>query len=126
MTEDYVVVKLVTGDQLIAKCLNHTDNGVLILRPITVKLVPVMSDGEVIERMLTSVYCPVSDQESFIIDTRNVIFVNRLHPSMIDHYNQLSDSLYESLKDPNRFQHADPKNDEPEEPVSKPDNIVYH
>lgn len=126
MSEDYVVVKLVTGDQLIAKCLNQTDHGILILRPITIKLVPVRHDGKMIERMLTSVYCPVSDQESFIIDTRNVIFVNRLHPNMIDHYDQLSDSLYDNMKNPNRFEQVDRKNDEPEEPVSKPDNIVYH
>lgn len=119
MNDEYVVIKLVDGDQLMARLINETAEGVLVSRPITVRLVPVMSDGETSERMLTSVYCSVSDQESFIFDSRHVISVNRLHPKMIDHYINLSDTLYENLKNPENFKRTDRQE-------VKPKSTLYH
>ena len=130
MIEEFVVVKLVDGDQFIARLLNQTDNGVLVLRPISIKLQPVVSDGgDLVERLVTSVYCPMSDQESFIFDARHVLFVNRLHPQMISQYENLSEDLYTSLKDPGRF--SPPKRrDQPKEEhideVPKEDKKRYY
>lgn len=125
MTEELVVVKLIDGDQFIAQLLNQTENGVLVLRPISIKLQPVVSDGgSLVERLMTSVYCPMSDQESFIFDARHVVFVNRLHTNMIDQYKKLSDELYANLKSPGNFS---PPEEIPEQPEVKPDKkILYH
>lgn len=119
MNEEYVVIKLVDGDQLMARLINESNEGVLVSRPIAVRLIPVMTDGETTERMLTSVYCSVSDQESFIFDARHVISVNRLHSKLIDHYNSLSDTLYENLKNPENFKKVDKLED-------KPKSTLYH
>ena len=119
MNDEFVVVKLVDGDQLMARLINETGEGVIVSRPITVRLVPVMSDGETIERMFTSVYCSVSDQESFIFDARHVISVNRLHSKLVDHYIDLSETLYENLKNPENFKKADKQE-------VKPKSTLYH
>ena len=126
MTEELVVVKLVDGDQLIGQLLNHTNEGVLILQPISIKLHPIVTDGgELVERLTTSVYCPLSDEESFVFDNRHVLYVNKLHENMVDQYWKLSKELYKSLKNPNNF--SSPKKNEPEEYVEKSDKkITFH
>lgn len=125
MNDEYVVVKFADGDQIIAQLLNETQQGVLLLRPITIKLATVMSDGVPVERMMTSVYCPMSDQESFVIDNRHVMFVNRLHPKMIKNYISMSKELYEA----NRFEAAETQNDKQQEDnleETRSTTIVYH
>lgn len=108
MNEEYVVVKFACGDQVITQLLNETQQGILILRPIKISMSTVMSDGVPVERMLTSVYCAMSDQESFIIDNKHVMYINRLHSKMIDNYIRMSTELYES----NRFEEAIKKEDQ--------------
>lgn len=107
MNEEYVVVKFASGDQVITQLINETQQGILILRPIKITMSTVMSDGVPVERMMSSVYCAMSDQESFIIDSRHIMFVNRLHPKMIDTYINMSRELYDS----NRFEVATKKED---------------
>lgn len=125
MTEELVVVKLVDGDQFIAQLLNQTEHGVLVLRPISIRLQPVGHDGgALVERLMTSVYCPMSDQESFIFDARHVVFVNRLHSNMIDQYKKLSDELYTSLKEPSRFTPASGDSEEQVEKTTK--KVILH
>ena len=121
MNEEYVIVRFTDGDQVIAQLLNETQHGVLLLRPITIKMSTVMSDGVPVERMMTSVYCPMSDQESFIIDSRHVMFVNRLHSNMINNYISMSTELYESIK-------FEPKEHKQEDKLDQTSDtsIVYH
>lgn len=123
MNEEYVIVKFADGEQVIAQLLNETQHGVLLLRPITIKMCSVMSDGVPVERMMTSVYCAMSDQESFIIDSRHVMFVNRLHPNMIKNYISMSTELYECIK----FEPKD-HSDKSEDIVAPTTDtsIVYH
>lgn len=120
MNEEYVIVRFVDGNQVIAQLLNETQHGVLLLRPITIKMSTVMSDGVAQERMMTSVYCPMSDQESFIIDSRHVMFVNRLNPNMISNYVNMSKELYESIK----FKPVEHNQEDDSEETST--TIVYH
>lgn len=98
MNDEFVVAQFTTGDQVIAQLLNETQQGILILRPIKITMSTVMSDGIPVERMLSSVYCAMSDQESFIIDHKHVVYVNRLHSKMIDNYIRMSKELYESSR----------------------------
>lgn len=123
MNEEYVVVRFADGNQVLAQLLNETQHGVLLLRPITVKMSTVMSDGVPVERMMTSVYCPMSDQESFIIDSRHIMFVNRLNPNMIKNYISMSTELYESVKF-QPAQHNDIQEDKLED--TSDTSIVYH
>jgi hypothetical protein len=120
LNEEYVVVKFASGDQVITQLINETQQGILILRPIKIIMATVMSDGVHVERMMSSVYCAMSDQESFIIDSKHIMYVNRLHPKMIDTYIRMSKELYES----NRFEIATKK----EEPVyqSSDSSSYYH
>lgn len=121
MNNEYVVVRFADGDQVITELLNETNEGILILRPITVNLVPVKYDGAYVERMMTALYCPMSDQESFVIDHKHVVFVNRLHPKMINNYIKMSKELYSS----SRFE-VQENNDNVQEPEISSTSIVYH
>lgn len=119
MNEEYVVVKFACGDQVITQLINETQQGILILRPIKISMSTVMSDGVPVERMLTSVYCAMSDQESFVINNKHVMYVNRLHSKLIDDYIGMSTELYES----NRFQEATKKEDEL---IQSSDSSIYY
>ena len=129
MSEELVVVKLVDGDQFIGQLLNITENGVLVLRPITIKTQHVITPSGSVERLTTSVYCPLSGDESFLFDISHVLFVNKLNANMCDQYFKLSKELYESLHDPNGF-HPPNDDDEPEEvqeqQMSQTKKTTYH
>lgn len=118
---EHVTLKLINGDQLMCELLSQTEHLIYINKPITIKLSPVMTEGTTVERLLTSVYCPVSDQETFVLDTRHVIYVNRLHPRMVKHYKTMSDELYTNLKNPLQYDL-----EEKEDNLEKPDISGYH
>lgn len=123
--EDIVVVKLVNGDQILGRILNHTPDGVLLYRPITLKFQTMIKDGVMGERLTTSLFCPVSSDESFVFDVRHCLHISKLHPGMINQYNRLSSELYENLNYAVKLDNHD-EPEEKQEPVEKPDNIVYH
>ena len=69
--EDTVIVKFINGDQVIARLLNYTPDGILLFRPIMLKSYPMMHNGVIGKRLTTSVFCPVSLDESFVFDLRH-------------------------------------------------------
>lgn len=118
-SEVTVIVKFINGDQVIARLLNQTPDGILLFRPITLKSYPMMHNGVIGERLTTSVFCPVSLDESFVFDLRHCLFINRLHPNMVHHYEKLSEDLYSNLS---RTVSLDPLDEEPEE--SSPEDLT--
>ena len=128
MSDDIAVIKLSTGEQIIAQLINQTPDGIIVLRPITLKYVTVLVEGSMSERITTQLYCPVSDQESFVFDARHCIYVNRLHPRIIPHYKRLSEEMYSSLHRAVSLDELDSDEPEKEQEVhqDKPKNITYH
>ena len=84
-----VVLKLITGEQILATLLKDTENGIVISNPIQIRTMPIMTKGEYNEQTLTNKFCQYTDETEFTFNQRNVIYCKPLHSSMIDHYNKL-------------------------------------
>lgn len=119
-----VIIRLVTGEQLIAKILNHTSDGILVFRPIVLKYYPAIENGKVGEKLTTALFCPLSCDESFVFDVRHCISVSKLHSKIVPHYENVSEDLYASLDNAVKpDQHEEVTDDQLPEQL---DNSVYH
>lgn len=90
MNEDCVVFKLVTGETIIATLLNETKDGIIVLNPLQVKMIPVdMGEDGYSEQAITNRFCPFTDDKDFSFDLKNIVYCKPLHPKMLQHYNKL-------------------------------------
>ena len=86
---EYVVLKICTGEQLLATLLNETIDGVTILDPVQVKLIPMFEDGEYVEQAITNSYCQFTQDRRFTFYWKDVIYCKELDPVMVKHYKNL-------------------------------------
>lgn len=86
---EYAVLKLCTGEQLLAVLLNETIEGVTILDPIQVKLIPMYDEGEYVEQAITNNYCQFTQDRRFTFNWKDVIYCKELDPVMIKYYKKL-------------------------------------
>ena len=122
--EENVVIKLVTGEQLIARLLNHTDDGVMIFRPIVLRYYPAIQNGREGEKIATSLFSPMSSDESFVLDIRHCITISKLHSKIVPHYENVSEELYNSLDNSVAL---DSEEEVPDDRLpEQPDNSVFH
>lgn len=90
MSEDCVVFKLVTGETIIATLLNETEDGIVVLNPLQVKMVPIdYGDDGYGEQAIANRFCPFTDDKDFTFGSKNIVYCKPLHPKMIDYYNKL-------------------------------------
>ena len=90
-----VVVKLVSGDLLMATVLNDTPESLILVDPVAVRTVHVQSESGLIERTVTNPFCTITDEREYSFDRRHVLFVKRLHPRVIKFYEELVKTLDE-------------------------------
>lgn len=86
--DNYVVLKLVTGEQLLGTLVNETDDGVVILDPIIVRMIPT-AGGSLSEQAVTTMYCQFSDDKLFTFDYKNVIYCKDLSSKIVPYYKKL-------------------------------------
>ncbi len=93
---NYVVMKLITGEQIIATLLNESIAGILVLDPILVRMVSESNNGVYTEQAITSTYCQFSNDQSFVFDHKNIVFCKDLNPKMIPFYIKVCAALKKS------------------------------
>ena len=86
---EYVVLKLCTGEQLLATLLNETIDGITILDPVQVKLIPMFSEGEYVEQAISNSYCQFTQDRRFTFNWKDVIYSKELDPVMVQYYKKL-------------------------------------
>lgn len=86
-TEFYVVIKFTTGEQVMAVLESEDDVFIEILNPMSIKTIPIIGEGR--EHVHATPYCQFTDDNVFIIDKKNVMFIKRLQEVMIPHYNKI-------------------------------------
>lgn len=100
---EYVVLKLCTGDQLMAEVANETLDGISVLNPIQVKSFPVMQDGEYGEQVVSNRYCPFSEDPQFTFNYKDIIYCKDLNPVIVKYYKKLVLAFGEESKDRDAF-----------------------
>lgn len=90
----YVVVKLTTGEQILGTLVAKNSLGLIITNVISVKQLPMVKEGVLSEKVITSVYCNYSDDQVFEFDRKDVLFCKDLKQSLVSHYIRLIDEFY--------------------------------
>ena len=101
--DNYVVLKLVTGEQLLATLVNETDDGIVILDPITVRMIPTVGGGAMTEQAITSIYCQFSDDKMFVFDYKNIIYCKEMSSKIVAYYKKLVREFNEDNRDVQDF-----------------------
>ena len=82
--EIFVVVRLNTGEQIMCALSAEDDRYVELLHPMVVRNIPNIHTGK--EHITAAPFCLYSQDDSFIIHKKNVMFVKKLNEAFIPHY----------------------------------------
>lgn len=102
-TELCVVLKLVSGENVMAVLQDEDERYVELLHPMTVRSMPITSNRETV---VAAPLCQFCDDETFLIDKRNVLFIKKLSSSLIPHYHNMIEEFGEGngIKETNQQQ----------------------
>ena len=88
---EYVTIKLVNGDNIIAVMISEEDDYFILMFPIQMKLVRVdIKDGKK-EVLAGTPWVPYTDEKVFNIFKQDIITINPLNESTIEYYKNLVD-----------------------------------
>jgi hypothetical protein len=83
----YVIVKLTSGEQLMAVLMEEDDTYVELLSPMTIKTIPLLHEQK--EHVTAHPFCQFSDDNVFTIDKKNVLFIKQMHHVFVPHYQRI-------------------------------------
>jgi len=84
----HVIVKLLSGEQVMAVLQKETDEAIELLNPMLIRLFAVA--GDLNNEHVTAVpYCKFADDNIITLHKRNVLFMKNLHFLLIPHFTRL-------------------------------------
>ena len=86
---DYVVLKLITDELVIAELLADTRVGTVLSNPVKIVSTYIQSDGGMIQQTSTAPYCRLTMEKEFTFNPNNIIFIKPLHPTLVPFYKKL-------------------------------------
>lgn len=92
--EFYVVMKLVSGEQIMAVLRSEDDAHILIENPMVMKTTLDFEAGK--ERITAAPLCPFTSDETFVLDKKNLLYIKKLHHVFINHYKSIVKDYSES------------------------------
>jgi hypothetical protein len=85
--EFYVVMKLTSGEQVMAVLKEEDDEHVLLESPMCIKTIPILEAHR--EHVTAQPLCQFSDDRTFVIAKRDIMFVKKLHHLFIPSYQRI-------------------------------------
>ncbi len=76
-SELYVILKLSSGEQVMAVLHEEDDERVLLETPMCIRTIPVLDAGR--EHVTASPLCQFSDDKVFVIHKKDIMFCKKLH-----------------------------------------------
>ena len=95
MSENYVVVKLISGETVMAMFEGEDEKFIKIEYPVQIKTTLLPELGR--EHVTASPLCQFSESTSFVLEKTHVIYIKRLHNAFIKHYKTFIKSYDEAL-----------------------------
>jgi hypothetical protein len=86
-TEFYVILKLTSGEQMMAVLRSEDEEYIEIEYPMVMRMIPVMSEGR--EHITAHPFCQFSDDRQFTLHKNDIMFVKKLHHVFIPHYQRI-------------------------------------
>jgi hypothetical protein len=80
-------MKLTSGEQVMAVLKEEDDEHVLLESPMCIRTIPILEASR--EHVTAHPLCQFSDDRTFVIAKRDIMFVKKLHHLFIPHYQRI-------------------------------------
>jgi hypothetical protein len=80
-------MKLTSGEQVMAVLKEEDDDHVLLESPMCIRTIPILEASR--EHVTAHPLCQFSDDRTFVIAKRDIMFVKKLHHLFIPHYQRI-------------------------------------
>lgn len=94
MNEYYVVIKLVSGEQVMATLVNEDEYTIEIKNALQIKLRVVSDEHRQFESISVVPFCQFTDDPNFVLDKSIIIYVKELSESLVSKYEDLIESEF--------------------------------
>lgn len=91
MNQYFVIVKLVSGEQVMATLTDEDETYVELHQPMVIRMVPFINNGKAHEHVTAAPLCQFSDDSYFRIPRSSIMFVKKLHEVLVPHYTRIVD-----------------------------------
>ena len=85
--EFYIIMKLTSGEQVMAVLKEEDEEHVLLESPMCIKTIPILEANR--EHVTAHPLCQFSDDRTFVIAKRDIMFVKKLHHLFVPHYQRI-------------------------------------
>lgn len=86
-TELYVILKLTSGEQMMAVLREEDEDAILLETPMCIRSIPILETNR--EHLAASPLCQFSDDRIFVIHKKDIVFCKKLHYLFIPHYRRI-------------------------------------
>ena len=94
MSEYYVIVKLVSGEQVMATLVNEDEYTIEIKNALLIKLRLISDDERQYESISVVPFCQFTDDPNFVLDKSIIIYVKELSEHLVSKYEDLIESEF--------------------------------
>jgi hypothetical protein len=91
--EYYVIVKFVTGEEVMAAMTDEDIDYVELLYPMLIRVMQTVDGNFASQRVAAAPYCQYSEDKYFRIKRSNIVFVKKLHELFVPHYTKMVEEL---------------------------------
>ena len=85
--ELYVIVKFTSGEQVMSILESEDETYIELKSPMLIRTIPIFEERK--EHITANPFCQFSDDTSFVVDKKNVMFIKKLHALFIPHYKRI-------------------------------------
>lgn len=87
MMDRQIVIKLLSGEELVCSFLQETDYEISVIFPMLVKHMPKMSEGRILEAITLVPYSHFTADDEFTFFKSHIIYCKELNPKHLTIYN---------------------------------------
>lgn len=91
MNEEFVFVKLLNGEQIMAIKRAEDAESITIEFPMQIRLFPHLDETGLVEQITSGPYCQFTEDRIFTFNKKDILFAKRLHELMVPHYHRMLD-----------------------------------
>lgn len=95
LNENYVAVRLTTGEDLLAVLTDEDEHYIKLEEPMVMKSLVNYDSGR--EHIIAKPLCMFTDEKSFVISKKNVLFVKKMFHGYVQHYQRIVDEFNQTL-----------------------------
>ena len=91
----HVILKLISGETIMAELINSSSYAVTVRRPVQVRMIPSVKDGVISEEPLISIYCQFTYEDEFEFKDSIIVYCKPIIDRIAPFYEKTAKSLYE-------------------------------